>query len=190
MWDGLLGAEIPDEGNVEFGQQMIEESGEPMPPIRYDYAQSPTGDKIAASLVESLGRCGIKAEANPIDPGQFYGIVLDPAKRGALINAGWGADWGNASTVVPELLASFGGWNLSDWENAEFDQGAQEALENLDIESQTEQWNELNKLAMSEVPVIPTLFENDQRIVGTKVVGAYFWAPYGSWPYATLAVEQ
>ena len=104
MWTGLLGEEIPDEGNVDFGKQLIADSGEPMPTIRYDYAQSPTADKNASSLVESMGRCGIEVEANPIDAGQYYGIVLDPAKRGALINGGWGPDWGNASTIIPELL--------------------------------------------------------------------------------------
>ena len=190
MWDTLLGQPIPDEGDPEYGMQLIEESGEPMPTIRYDYAQSSTSDKIAASLVESMKRCDIDVEANPIDAGQYYGIVLDPAKRGALINGGWGADWGNASTVVPELLASFGGWNLSDYDNPEFDKEAQAALSNLDLESQTQQWNELNALAMSEAAVIPTLFENDQRMAGTDVGGAYIWAPYGSWPYAQLSVEQ
>lgn len=190
MWDTLLGEAIPPEGNVDYGKQLIADSGEPMPKIRYDYAQSPTADKNAASLVESEKRCGIEVEANPIDSGQYYGIVLDPAKRGALINGGWGADWGNASTVVPELLASFGGWNLSDWSNKEFDAGVQKALVELDPTAQMDQWNALNAQAMSEVPVIPTLFGNLQRLAGSKVGGAYIWAPYGSWDYGQLYIKQ
>ena len=63
-------------------------------------------------------------------------------------------------------------------------------MENLDLESQTQQWNELNAMAMSEAAVIPTLFENDQRMAGTDVGGAYIWAPYGSWPYGQLSVQQ
>jgi peptide/nickel transport system substrate-binding protein len=190
MWDGALGETIPAEGNVEYGKQLLAEAGEPMPKIRYDYSQSPTADKSAASLVESEKRCGIEVEANPIDSGQFYGIVLDPAKRGALISGGWGADWGNASTVVPELLASFGGWNLSDWSNKEFDKGVEEALVTLDPVEQQGQWNALNAQAMTEAPVIPTLFGNLQRMVGTDIGGEFIWAPYGSWNYGTIYINQ
>lgn len=189
MWDGLLGEVIPPEGNVEFGKQLLEDSGEPMPPIRYDYAQSPTADKIAASLVESEKRCGIDIEANPIDSGQYYGVILDPATRGALMNNGWGPDWGNASTIVPEIVGE-GGWNVGDYENPELNKGIDEALIELDPVKQQDLWNQLNAEAMADVPVIPTLFAPLQRMNGSKVVGAYIWEPYGSWPYAQLALEQ
>jgi peptide/nickel transport system substrate-binding protein len=189
MWTDLMGQEIPDTGDPEYAKQLIADSGEPMPPIRYDYAQSPTADKTAASLVESYKRCGINATANPIDSGQYYGIVLDPAKRGALINGGWGPDWGNASTIIPELVGE-GGWNLSDFKDNELNAGIADALTILDPEEQQGAWNELNAEAMSKVPVIPTLFTNLQRMAGSKVVGPFIWAPYGSWNYGTLAVEQ
>ncbi len=37
-----------------------------------------------------------------------------------MIDVGWGADWPNASTVIPELLAANGGWNLSRWKDEAF----------------------------------------------------------------------
>jgi peptide/nickel transport system substrate-binding protein len=190
MWETLLGQEIPDTGDPDYGKQLIADAGEPMPEIRYDYAQSSTADKIASSLVESMKRCDIDVEANPIDAGQYYGIVLDPAKRGALINGGWGPDWGNASTIIPELVGSQGGWNLSDYKDPALDKSIDEALVELDLEVQQQMWNEANAQAMAGVPVIPTLFGNLQRMAGSKVVGPYIWEPYGSWNYGTLAVEQ
>jgi hypothetical protein len=45
--------------------------------------------------------------------------------------------------------------------------------------------------------VVPTRFGREQRLAGSKVKSAsgedgqvYIWAPYGSWPYGDLYVEQ
>jgi hypothetical protein len=43
---------------------------------------------------------------------------------------------------------------------------------------------------MKDVPVVPMRFGRAQFIVGSKVGGAYIWAPYGSLPYAQLYVEK
>jgi hypothetical protein len=49
-------------------------------------------------------------------------------------------------------------------------------------------WQDLNKLAMERVYVIPTTFGLSQTFGGTKVQPLYQWAPYGSWPYAEMYV--
>jgi peptide/nickel transport system substrate-binding protein len=58
-------------------------------------------------------------------------------------------------------------------------------------------WKELNKEAMANVWVVPTRFGREQRLAGSKVHSAsgddgnpYLWAPYGSWPYNDMWVEQ
>ncbi len=43
---------------------------------------------------------------------------------------------------------------------------------------------------MTNVWVIPTRFAKQQGLVGSKVGDAYLWAPYGSWPYANMYVQQ
>ena len=113
MWTSLLGEEIPDAGDPEFAKKLIEESGEPMPTIQFDYGDTPERNKEAASMVASLAKAGIKVKPNPIEVGQYYAIVFDPAKAGHIMWAGWGPDWPNASTVVPELFTKAGGFNLS-----------------------------------------------------------------------------
>ena len=67
----------------------------------------------AAAVVSSLGKAGIKVKPNPIEAGQYYGIVFDPNKAGDLVAAGWGPDWPNASTVIPPLFTPTGGFDLS-----------------------------------------------------------------------------
>jgi peptide/nickel transport system substrate-binding protein len=190
MWTGLLGETIPDNGDPEIAKKFIEASGAPMPELTLDYAKTEVNDKAAGAIVTALEKAGIKATANPIDPGGFYGIVLDPAKAGSLINAGWGPDWLNASTVIPELFTPTGGFNLSLFDNADYNKKVADALVIADRTAQGEAWAELNKEAMAEVLVVPTRFGKQQRLVGSKVGGAYFWAPYGSWGYADLFIKQ
>jgi len=195
MWDGLLGQEIPDNGDPELAKQLIARSGKPMPQIQFDYAQSPTNDRAAAAVVASLGEAGITVKPNPIEAGQFYGIVFDPDKEGALVALGWGADWSNSSTIIPELFTPAGGFNLSRADDPGFNARAKAAKAMTDRAAQAEEWKALNKEAMANVWAIPTRFQREQRLAGSKVRSAsgdgdrlYIWAPYGSWSYADLYV--
>jgi peptide/nickel transport system substrate-binding protein len=190
LWDGLLGAAIPAEGNPELAIKLIADSGEAFPqPFVIDYGQSETNDKAAASLVASLAKAGIVATPNAIEPGAYYGVVLDPAKQGSMSAAGWGPDWSNASTVIPELFAANGGFNLSQWDDAAFLAESDAAKVITDRAEQAKAWQALSKKSMELALALPTRFGKEQRIVGSKVSGAYIWGPYGSWPYAQLSVN-
>ena len=195
MWTGLLGQNIPDSGDPNYAKQLVQQSGQPMKTIQFDYPQTPTNDRAAAAVVSSLGKAGIKVKPNPIEAGQFYGIVFDPNKEGDLVAAGWGPDWPNASTVVPPLFTPTGGFDLSQVNDKAFNARVDAASKLTDIGQQAEQWKALNKEAMAQVWVIPTRFGKQQRLAGSKVHNAsgkngqvYFWAPYGSWSYADLYV--
>ena len=197
MFESLLGQAIPDNGDPEYAKTLIAGSGAPMPDLTYDYPQTPTNDKNAAAVVSSLGKAGIKVKPNPIEAGQFYGIVFDPEKANELILAGWGPDWSNASTVIPELFTPSGGFNLSQVDDKAFNAKVDAAKGLTDRDAQAEQWKALNKEAMANVWVVPTRFGREQRLAGSKVKaatgkdgGVYVWAPYGSWSYGDLYVEQ
>ncbi|MGN6597916.1 MAG: ABC transporter substrate-binding protein [Actinomycetes bacterium] len=190
MWDGLLGKSIPATGDPDYAKQLIQESGKPMPTVTFDYPQTPTNDKVAGAIVTAEKRAGITVKPNPIEPGQYYGIVLDPKKEHELSSAGWGPDWLNASTVVPELLTPSGGFNLSHYNNKAFNDAVQKAKAETDRTKQGQMWADLNAQAMKDVPVIPTRFGKIQYIVGSKVGGAYIWAPYGGMPFGALYVTK
>ena len=198
MFDGgLLGANIPPNGDPAVAKKFIADSGKPMPTLQYDYPQTPTNDKGAAAVVSSLGKAGIKVKPNPIESGQFYGIVFDPAKEGHLVLAGWGPDWPNASTVVPELFTPSGGFNLSQANDKAFNAKVDQAKAQTDRNAQATLWKELNKEAMANVWVVPTRFGREQRLAGSKVKSAsgkngqvYIWSPYGSWSYGDLYVTK
>lgn len=190
MWVDLFGEEVPDAGNPELAKKLIAESGEAMPVITYDYPQTPTNDKAAASIQQSLAAAGIEVKLNAIEAGQYYGVVLDPEQQNELNSAGWGPDWQNASTVIPELFGANGGFNLSRVEDPAFEAQVQEALANTDREAQATQWKELNKYAMEQGWAVPTRFGKIQYLWGSKVGNAYLWDAYGSLPFGALYVKQ
>jgi peptide/nickel transport system substrate-binding protein len=191
MWTGLLGQPIPDNGDPAFAMQLLDESGEPIPDLTWDYPQTPVRDQEAAIVVDSLGKAGINVTANPIPPGQYYGTIFNDEQAHQFGWAGWGPDWPNASTVIAPLFTDKGGWNISRVRgeaNQDFIDQVQVALAELDRATQAKMWQDLNKLAMERVYVIPTTFGTTQVIAGTKVKPIYQWAPYGSWPYAEMYV--
>jgi peptide/nickel transport system substrate-binding protein len=188
--EDLFGQPVPPEGDPEFARQLIAESGEEAPTLRYDYAQSDTADQIAAIVKQSLERAGFTINPNPIESGQYYGIVFDPEKAGDFGFGGWGPDWPNASTIIAPLFTQVGGWDLSQVDDPEFNEMVEDAQTTLDREEQAAKWQELNRLAMERVYVIPTIFNRAQFFAGTKVgpQPLFAWPAYGSWPYAELFV--
>jgi peptide/nickel transport system substrate-binding protein len=191
LWDNLLGDKIPDAGNITLAKKLIAESGQPFPnPLVFDYGKSPVADQAAAAVVSSLAKAGIVVKPNGIEPGSYYGVVLDPTKQGGMSAAGWGPDWLNASTVIPELFGKTGGFDLSHYKDAAFQKQIVDAKALSDRGAQAKAWQALDKEASRLALTVPTRFGLEQRIVGSKIQGAFIWGPYGSWPYASLSVKQ
>jgi peptide/nickel transport system substrate-binding protein len=189
MWTDLYGQAIPDTGDAEYAKKLIADSGEPMPDLTYQFPQSPTAEKAAASIKGALELAGMKVTLAPIEAGQYYGVVLDPAQEEALVSGGWAPDWQNASTVIPELFGAKGGFNLSRVDDAAFEAKVQTALANTDRASQATEWKALNKEAMTQAWIVPTRFGKVQYIWGSKVGNAYLWDAYGSMPFGDLYVK-
>jgi peptide/nickel transport system substrate-binding protein len=197
MWDGMYGAQVPDTGNPDLAKQLIAQSGAPMPTLTYQYSKTPVNDKAAASLQASEARAGINIKLSALPVGQYYSIVQDPTKEEAMAAAGWGPDWLNASTVIPELFTKAGGFDLSQANDPAFTAASNAAKGETDRTKQGDAWKSLNKQAMQNAWVLPTRFGREQRLSGSKVGSVsgdggkvYIWAPYGSWSYGDLYVKK
>ena len=186
LWDGLLGQAVPGTGDPEFAKKLLSEGANCPTEVTLDYAQSEDNDKAAAIWVESLARAGITVKPNPIERGQYYGVVFENGNE--IMLGGWGADWPNASTVIPPLFVQ--GWNLSQVEDKAFNEKVKAASVELDRNTQATMWQELNKEAASQMWIIPTRFGRDQRMAGTKVGPIFSWSAYGSYPYPIMYAVQ
>jgi len=190
MWDSAFGQAIPDNGDPEFAKKLIADSGKPMPSLTVDYPQTPTNDKAIGVLVTAMKKAGITVKPNPLEPGGYYGYVFDDAKAGHLMSGGWAPDWPNASTIIPEIFAPTGGFNLSRLNDPAITAEIDAARVIADRDEQGAAWAALNTKLMAGAYVVPTRFGKTQRLWGSKIGGAYLWAPYGSYPYAQLYVKK
>lgn len=188
FWTDFFGQPVPETGDPELAKKLITESGEAAPTLVFNFADTPVNQKSAAIVIDSLGKAGITVTPAPIEAGKYYSVVFDPEASGDFGMAGWGADWPNASTVLPPLLTQKGGWDLSQLDDPAINAKADAALTELDRTKQAGLWQALNKEAAENVYTIPTFFGLTQTIAGTKVAPAFRWAAYGSWPYAAMYV--
>ncbi len=199
VWDGMLGEKVPDTGNVELAKKLIAESGETPPEIVLDYGKAKddqTADKAAAIAKTSWEAAGFKVKLNPIEQSAYYPTVLDPAKQGSVSASGWGPDWLNASTVIPELYTPTGGFPLSQWDDKAFVAKVDDARTTLDRNEQAKKWQDLNKEAVSLGLIVPRLFNKEQLIFGKSVKTAsfdgkpYTSPAYGGPSFADLYIVQ
>jgi peptide/nickel transport system substrate-binding protein len=192
MWDGMYGGTVPDTGDPELAKQLIKDSGEPAPALTFNFADTPTGNKNAAIVISSFALAGITVTPAPLEPGKYYSIVFDPEKAGDFGVGGWGADWPNASTVIPPLFTQKGGWDLSQVDDEALNAEIDAAVSETDRTKQSALWQGLNKKAMENAFVIPTFFELAQYLAGTKIQsdGLFLWGPYGSLSYGAISVAQ
>jgi peptide/nickel transport system substrate-binding protein len=186
FWTDFFGQPIPDKGDPTLAKQLITDSGESAPKLTFDFADTPAGGRNAAIVIASLGLAGFTVTPNPIPPGSYYSTVFTSGHEFG--TGGWGADWPNASTVIPPLFTVKGGWDLSHVDDAAFNAKVDAAATELDRTKQETLWQALNKEATEQVYAIPTFFGLSQTIAGTKVGPVYRWSAYGSWPYGAMYV--
>lgn len=183
---GPFGQAVPDSGDPVLAKKLIADSGVAAPALTFDFADTPTNNKTAAIVISSFAKAGMTVKPNPIPSGSYYSTVFtSPHDFGT---GGWGADWPNASTVIPPLFTVKGGWDLSKIDDADFNAKVETAQTTLDRATQETLWQALNKTAAEQVYAIPTFFGLSQTIAGKKVAPAYRWSAYGSWPYGAMYI--
>ena len=119
---------------------------------------------------------------------------MNPEKQSDLSTAGWGADWANASTVIPELFTTAGGFNISqnskDPAYKAFEDKVNVAMKTTDRKKQAALWKELDKEAMKNFWVLPTTFGKAQKVWGSAVKNVFFWVPQGYPAYGKIWVKE
>ena len=201
----VVGPGSPDfmpEGNVEKAKQLLEIAKTKCPAdykkatedgITFDVRQSATLNDTIPINEAAYARAGIKVKWNIISSG-YYSTVMDPAKQKDVTAAGWGADWANASTVIPELFASYGGFNLSqntdDPNYKAFEDKVNLAMKTTDRKKQAAMWKALDAEAMRNFWVLPTTFGKAQEVWGSQLAGVFFWVPQGNPAYGKIWINN
>ena len=189
LWTGLLGEAIAPTGNPALAKQLITKSRVKFPnPLILDYVKSPAADRNVAAVVSTLAKAGIVVKPRGVSATGYYQNVLNLKIQGGITPFEWTADWPNASTVLPDLVGG-GGFDLSHYTEKSWLETFANVAASSDRGDQAKGWKSLNSKAVDLGLVVPVTLNLQQRLVGAKVQGAYLWAAYDSWPYATLSTQ-
>ena len=162
--------------------------------LLWDIANSATNQKAAVLITNALKDAGITMKFNFIPAGQYYSTVLDSTKENDIATAGWGADWANASTVLPELFTKVGGFNLSN--NADdpaypaFEKLMKAGLNETNRAKQAAIWKQGSQYVMDQYWIIRPVFSKTQFAWGSGIGGVDYWEPQGNYLFPTMYVKQ
>ncbi|SDJ01312.1 peptide/nickel transport system substrate-binding protein [Frankineae bacterium MT45] len=177
QFDNVFGA--PDSGDAAKAKELLTQAGVKMPyPIHFTYSGgTPTTDAQASSLKAALDKAGFTVTLEGLSD-TYYDVIQNPsnASKYDLTWAGWGADWPNASTVIPPLFdsrvnlsaASNGqdyGYYQSDATNAAIDA----AYAEQDAAKRNADWGDLSESLAKETAYIGLDIEKFLRLHGSGV---------------------
>jgi len=190
-------------GNPDYAKSLVEGAKASCPDaykkatstgIVWDIAQSATNQKASQLITTALNAAGIQIKFNFIPSGQYYSTVMNPAKQNDISSAGWGADWANASTVIPELFTQEGGFNLSqNWNDAayaDFKKLSDAGKNETNRAKQAAIWKKASQYVMDQYWIIRPIFGKGQFQWGSKVGGVYYWEPQGTFGFGGLYVNS
>lgn len=151
------------------------------------------GRAVIAIYQSSMGRIGVNLKPRWNATG-YYPRVLGTTWDADMGSAGWGPDWANASTVLPELFGKDGGFNVNKtWYDSKYSSFAsllKSANGATNRATQAGFWQKMNQYAMDQAWIIPTFFTKTQRMWGSNIGGNYQWAPYGSYAYNDIYLKD
>jgi peptide/nickel transport system substrate-binding protein len=192
-------------GNADYAKSLLEKAKTSCPDayarataadkgIVWDIAQSATNQKASVLIIDAMKAAGFNIKFNFIPSGQYYSTVMNTEKQNDISTAGWGADWANASTVIPELFTKEGGFNLSqNWNDAAyaaFKKKSDATKTETNRAKQAKGWQELSQYVMDQYWIIRPVFSKTQEVWGSKVGGVYYWEPQGNFGFGQMYVKN
>ena len=192
-------------GNADYAKSLLEKAKTSCPDaydratnpakgITWDIANTATNQKASVLIIDAMKAAGFNIKFNFIPSGQYYSTVMNTAKQNDISSAGWGADWANASTVIPELFTKEGGFNLSqNWNDAAyaaFKKKSDATKVETNRAKQAKGWQELSQYVMDQYWIIRPVFSKGQEVWGSKVGGVYYWEPQGNFGFGGMYVKN
>lgn len=161
--------------------------------LTWDRGNSEDSKAVALVITQSLEKIGMVVKHNYIDPGAYYSVVMDPETQGDVSGAGWGPDWANASTVLPELYLQEGGFNISqNWDDPaypKFKALMQKALVETNRAKQAKLWQQGSQYVMDQYWHATLTFGRAQYVWNTGVGGVLFGDGHGSLLFGSMYVK-
>jgi peptide/nickel transport system substrate-binding protein len=182
-------------GDVEKAKALLKEAGNVHPKLVYPYANTPKWQKASLIIANALEKAGFQVVRKAIDPTSYYTVVGKVNNQYDIYRTGWGADWPNASTVVPPTMD---GRNLADGtNNYSFlnDDHINTEIDRIkaitDLSKQSDEWRTLSEYSLQhDTAQVPFLFDKYFNIYGTGLGGVTWNSVIGTINASSVFVKQ
>lgn len=169
----------PDAGDPAAAKKLMSDAGIKLPyPLHFTYSGgTPTSDNQASALADTWNKAGFKVTLQGLT-NTYYNVVQNPANAAKydVTFAGWGADWPNASTVIPPLFDSrvnlstaSNGNDYGLYKNNSVNTRIDQAYNTADTAKRNAMWGALDQFLAKDVAYIPLDVVKFPRLHGSKV---------------------
>ncbi|MGW2402730.1 ABC transporter substrate-binding protein [Kitasatospora sp. NPDC001664] len=174
----LFGKKEKPTGDPEKSKALLKEAGKENYKIVYAYNNTPNQQKVSVVIEDALKKAGFEVVLKPIDTKTWYDEISKVDKQFDVFWGGWGADWPNASTVLPVLfdgrLIQDGSNNYANFNDPEVNAEIDRILDLADLNEQNKAWGALDKKIMEKAALIPGIQEKFYILHGSKIGGATY----------------
>jgi peptide/nickel transport system substrate-binding protein len=182
-------------GDPEKAKALLTAAGQPHPKLVYAYANTPKWQAASLTIANALGKAGFNVVRKAIDPTSYYTVVGKVNNQYDIYRTGWGADWPNASTVIPPTMD---GRNLADGTNnysflndSHINSEIDRIKAETDLTKQTADWRALSEYSLkTDTAQVPFLFDKFFNIYGAGLGGVTYNSVTGVINASTVFVKQ
>jgi peptide/nickel transport system substrate-binding protein len=182
-------------GDTAKAKALLQQAGQPHPTLVYAYANTPKWTNVSLIVAKSLEKAGFKVVRKPLDPTSAYTILGKVNNQFDIYRTGWGADWPNASTVVPPTMD---GTNLQDGTNnysflndPHINSEIARIKTITNLTQQSAEWEKLSEYALqNDTAQVPFLFDKYFNIYGSGLGGVTYNTVTGVINANTVYVKQ
>ena len=182
-------------GDTEKAKELLKEAGQPHPKLVFPYANTPKWQTFSLTVANALEKAGFQVVRKAIDPTSYYTVVGKVNNQYDIYRTGWGADWPNASTVIPPTMD---GTNLVDGTNnysflndPHINSEITRINQIPDLKTQTAEWEKLSEYSLqTDTAQVPFLFDKYFNIYGAGLGGVTYNSVIGTINPNTVFVKQ
>jgi oligopeptide transport system substrate-binding protein len=123
------------------------------------------GNQLSAEFAQGQfeENLGVSVKLEPLEPRAFAATVMQGEFM--IIPIGWGADYPDADSWLPQNFGSEGGSNLAGYSNAEFDALVEQAIAEPDPGKRLALWSQAQQLLVNDAAAIFVSYRERVRLV-------------------------
>ena len=164
-YDPDLGEEMAYD--PEGAKQLLEEAGysaDAMPSVTIEFPDV-GANRLRAEFAQGQfeENLGVKVELQPLEPRAFSATIMQG--QFMIVPIGFGADYPDPDSLLPQNFGSTGGSNLSGYSNAEFDTLVQQALAEPDPQQRLALWSQAQQVLINDAAAIFVSYRERVRLV-------------------------